>query len=399
MAQQNAEREDRVSAIYFDFTSDVVDAFPLTELSAALHSQVENIVAAWMKEINAMIPATDRLAFNELADNVPKILAALADAVGSKDPAVRQRLLARSPVQGITRFQQHYDARDLMAEDRLLRRHVSRHARLGLKRSLTDVESDALHMGLDLMSQQATTAFVGYQNEQLRSAAEAELRYLSFLSHDLSNNLSGVTIWLQVLKSQMQPVPELAEHVETLDTIQSAVLNTVGGMGRLLQAERLRHGGKPTEPRRVDLRTLVTNQTRQIAEQANRRGVKLLVDVPEGAAVRSDPELIALVLQNLVGNAAKFASLGTVTVRAERVDAGQGKSHWVLSVTDQGPGISPEHRERIFHAFQRGTMQGEAGVGLGLAIASRAASLLGGRLTVESTPTVGSTFSLTLPAE
>jgi signal transduction histidine kinase len=70
---------------------------------------------------------------------------------------------------------------------------------------------------------------------------------------------------------------------------------------------------------------------------------------------------------------------------------------WAIAVIDEGPGIPSDQVERIFIAFQRGTMQGEAGVGLGLAIASRAAALLGGTLTVDSAPGRGSTFTLALP--
>lgn len=388
---------DGETAIYEDFTSDLLASFPLTELSVALRAEVDRTVHEWTGEVRENIPAASRLPFDQLADTVPAILRALADAVGSDDPTVRHQLLVRSPSQGITRFQQHYDTRDLMAEDRLLRRQVSRHARRGLRRPMTETETDALHMGLDLMSQQATTAFVEHQAAQLRAAAEAELRYLSFLSHDLSNNLSGVTVWLQVLRSQLQVISDADEHLGTLDSIQQAILTTVGGMGRLLQAERLRHGGKTSEPRRVNLRSLVTNHTRQIVEHANLRGLRLVVDVPEKMSVVSDPELLALVLQNLIGNAAKFASPGTVTVRAQQDVADGGHRNLVLTVVDQGPGIPTDQCERIFQAFQRGTMQGQSGVGLGLAIASRAASLLGGRLTVESKIGVGSTFTLTLP--
>ena len=70
---------------------------------------------------------------------------------------------------------------------------------------------------------------------------------------------------------------------------------------------------------------------------------------------------------------------------------------WVLSVSDEGPGIAPEHLRNIFEAFRRGEMHGQSGVGLGLAIASRAAKLLGAELTVESKLGVGSTFRLAFP--
>ena len=71
---------------------------------------------------------------------------------------------------------------------------------------------------------------------------------------------------------------------------------------------------------------------------------------------------------------------------------------WALSVSDEGPGIAPEHRGRLFEAYVRGETHGQAGVGLGLAIAFQAARLLGATLALESTAGVGSTFRLTIPS-
>lgn len=225
-------------------------------------------------------------------------------------------------------------------------------------------EEAALHWGLDLMWQQATSAFVGHQNERLREAAEAEPKYLSFLSHALSGNLGNVTLWLQILRKRLGNAPQYAMEVSALDTAQQSIPDTMGGMGRLLQAEQKR--------------------------------LMIALDVPDGATVRTDGELLRLVLQNLIGNAIKYTDGGSVRLRAEQSDAREGG--WVLSVADDGPGIAPEHLGHIFDAFRHGDVQGQSGVGLGLTIASRAAKLLNAALTVDSAPGKGSTFRLVLPS-
>ena len=79
------------------------------------------------------------------------------------------------------------------------------------------------------------------------------------------------------------------------------------------------------------------------------------------------------------------------------VGARQDQAGWVLSVSDQGPGIAPDRVQTLFHAFTRGETHGQPGVGLGLTIASHAALLLGSELKVESTLGQGTTFSLILP--
>jgi signal transduction histidine kinase len=110
--------------------------------------------------------------------------------------------------------------------------------------------------------------------------------------------------------------------------------------------------------------------------------------------VASDPELITLVVQNFIGNAIKYSNKGTVRIRGM---CQKGSSKCQISVSDEGPGIAYEHLGRIFEAFQRGDAHGQPGVGLGLAIASQAAKLLGAEVRVESIIGVGSTFTLILP--
>ena len=172
----------------------------------------------------------------------------------------------------------------------------------------------------------------------------------------------------------------------------------MGGMGRLLQAERLRHQQAETKLGPVRLHALSGEVAGQFAQQAEQKGVTLAVEVPADAVVTSEGELIRLVLQNLVANAVKYSGRGTVRLRAEQQEDGR-KGGWALSVSDEGAGIAPEHLNHIFEAFRRGEMHGQQGVGLGLAIASRAAKLLNAELTVESKPGVGSTFRLALPVD
>jgi signal transduction histidine kinase len=132
----------------------------------------------------------------------------------------------------------------------------------------------------------------------------------------------------------------------------------------------------------------------QFAKQAATKGVEIKIDIPIGTVVESDGELLSVALQNLVGNAVKFSSVGQVRIGFED---DSNRKHRVLWVSDEGPGIAPEQMTRIFEAFKRGEVHGQHGVGLGLAIASQAANLLGAKLTVRSKVGAGSTFRVALP--
>ncbi|HEX6040533.1 sensor histidine kinase, partial [Longimicrobium sp.] len=129
---------------------------------------------------------------------------------------------------------------------------------------------------------------------------------------------------------------------------------------------------------------------------AEKRGLSLSVEVDDGMqTLRTDPGMVRQILVNLVGNATKFTLRGGITVRLY-ADSGRA----CVDVDDTGEGIAPELRERVFEPFFQAdpsTTRREGGVGLGLALSREFARLLGGDLTVRSTPGEGSTFTLSLP--
>jgi signal transduction histidine kinase len=102
-----------------------------------------------------------------------------------------------------------------------------------------------------------------------------------------------------------------------------------------------------------------------------------------------------MILQNLVGNAVKYANRGEV-----RIAVGSGaRDICRVSVIDQGPGIAPERLQQMFQAFSRGETHGQQGNGLGLSIARQAAELLGAKLWAESKVGDGTVFHLDLPVD
>ena len=108
-----------------------------------------------------------------------------------------------------------------------------------------------------------------------------------------------------------------------------------------------------------------------------------------------DEQRLTQVLLNLVGNAIKFTDAGEVRVTAKAVNG-----HFVLSVTDTGPGIPQEHQERIFEHFHQvdsSLTKAKGGTGLGLAITKDIVEMHGGRIWVESTIGKGSTFQMEIP--
>ncbi|HEV2292670.1 MAG TPA: HAMP domain-containing sensor histidine kinase [Tepidisphaeraceae bacterium] len=349
------------------------------------------IVREHEQTVDSLIPAADRLTRKQVRNSLPIVLDQIAGALESTDPAETWKITHTAVEHGVTRFHQQYDVKQLISEFRLFRRIVLEEVTEELQRELSLPEMLALATGIDLYLQQSVVAFVEFQREQLRAASEMEAKYLSYLSHDLRNNLNAVTLMLEVLHRRLKDLPEFREDAEDVAALQRSIDETVQGMDRLLQAERIRTKAVEAKFERVELKRIALHVVRQHHANAATKNIELIEAVPDHAVAQTDPDLLGVTLQNLVGNAVKYSSKGRVELGAAE------KTSWELFVADQGPGIPPEHQGRIFNAFSRGETHGQSGVGLGLTIAARAAEVIGAQLSFDSTPGAGTTFRLLLP--
>jgi signal transduction histidine kinase len=136
-----------------------------------------------------------------------------------------------------------------------------------------------------------------------------------------------------------------------------------------------------------------------IEPSALQHALAFTVRIPGGPLpVVTDARKVRQVLLNLLGNAVRYTEHGTVAFEVAPRDGGGV----AFAVRDTGVGIAPEHHARVFDPFwqvDQSHTRRRGGTGLGLAVSRRLAALLGGTLTLESAPGVGSTFTLVLPAE
>ncbi|WP_052493904.1 HAMP domain-containing sensor histidine kinase [Nitrosospira sp. NpAV] len=379
-----------------DLTLDLLayHAFPL--LASALRSRKDAVLQAWEAAVVQTLPAADALTLQNLRNSVPLILQEIADAFASEEPLTTRELIEGSKMHGESRFQGNYNMHELVVEYRLLRRIIIEQVTEAMDELLDMRSNIALNMAVDTALQSGVVRFIEHLQQQNRTTTEVQAKYLSFLSHDLRNHLHHAMLHVQLLAGRLTQVPELADSVADLESVKRAILQTTAGMDRLLQSEQLRREPVHHTAETVDLNSLLSEVASQFAYETKSKGIELDLDVPDGAQVISDEGLLTLVLQNLLGNAVKYSSGGRVKVLA-RNNSDKEDIDWVLSVSDQGPGIAPENLSHLFDAFRRGDTYGQPGIGLGLAIASEATRLLGGKLEIESELGAGSTFRLMLP--
>jgi signal transduction histidine kinase len=374
-----------------NFTLDLLANNSFPRIARILRERQGEIMRRWDDAVREVLPRADRLTLEGLRDSLPDIMEQMARALESDRPDLTLELAQMTRPHGETRFHQNFQIKEFIADFRIWRRVVTEEVFRGAGggHRLSEDETIALNMAMDTAIEGGLVAYTDHQRQQIRQAADVESRYLSFLSHDLRNNLNNTTLTLEAHVQRLREVGGFDEDIVDLEAARQSIFHTISGMEQLLQAERLSKGA--VEPRRqdVELRPLASSIVARLSRGATDKGLQLKVDVPEGARVRNDADLISLILQNLIGNAIKYSTRGTVRIKAapQSQDAG-----WTLSVTDEGPGIAPEQASRLFDAFTRGETHGQAGMGLGLSIASQAAKLVGSGLEVESTVGAGCTF-------
>jgi signal transduction histidine kinase len=234
---------------------------------------------------------------------------------------------------------------------------------------------------------------------QLAELDKLKAEFVSVASHELKTPISVVIGYLQLLEEGLYG-PLTAKQLEVLATIASQVQSLLRLVKQLLDVSRFEAGGGRVEPRQVGLSHLLDELERAFHVLALQREVTFTIErrgtLPD--EVVWDIDRVNEVLGNLLSNALKFTGKGgRVELIVEPVD------HSIqVTIHDTGVGILPEQLPHVFEKFYQADNQGSAGAagsGLGLAIAKQIVEAHGGTIACDSTPGIGTTFTLTLPTQ
>jgi signal transduction histidine kinase/DNA-binding response OmpR family regulator/streptogramin lyase len=237
-------------------------------------------------------------------------------------------------------------------------------------------------------------------NRQLAEAARAKSNFLARMSHELRTPMNGVVGMTELLARTALS----STQMRLTQTIRSSAQVLLQIVNDLLDLSKIQAGKVELESLPLDLPRLLEECTMLFAGAAEAKGVELIVCPPleDGRKLAGDPLRVRQILMNLVGNAVKFTMQGEVVVKAD-VDATQSDRAVVrITVADTGVGMDAATIAKIFEPFTQAdesTTRRFGGSGLGLAICHELAELLGGSVTVQSLPNVGSTFHVSLPLQ
>ena len=222
-------------------------------------------------------------------------------------------------------------------------------------------------------------------------AVRARDEVLGVVAHDLRNPLGAIKMYAYLLEEALPVDGPGRGHADTIRRLAGQADRLIQD---LLDVRRLEAGRLRVERIPVPAGALVASAVEMLRRGAEEKGLLLETVVPPVLPrVDADPDRIAQVLSNLLGNAVKFTPAGgRIVVRAE---AAEGEVRFTVS--DTGVGIARDDLEHLFDPFWQGRGAARMGAGLGLSIARGLVEAHGGRITVESEPGRGSTFAFTLP--
>ena len=267
--------------------------------------------------------------------------------------------------------------------------------REGLVRSDAGQPAEMQCVGRDVTGRTETERALGEARDHADAANRAKSRFLAMASHEIRTPLNGI-IGMSGLLLDTALTPEQVTYAKAVKTSGDALLSLIE---ELLDYSKIEAGKIDLEHRPFALANLIEDITELLAPRAQARKLEIAAYVDERLPTElvGDAARLRQVLLNLAGNAIKFTSTGGVALI---VEPGLAPDEISFMVRDTGIGIAPEAQARIFREFEQADeriARSYGGTGLGLSISERIVKRMGGRITLQSTPGVGSTFEVSIP--
>ncbi len=257
-----------------------------------------------------------------------------------------------------------------------------------IEREVVEVSRELHHANREL---------AGLRDRLISERADRE-ELLTVVSHELRTPVTVISGYNRLLLSEeVGPLNE--EQRRFLEESDKGCRRLSDFIGNLIEASAAERGVGVLEVCSDSLTPVIADVVASLRPLLEARGARVRLDVdPEASRARFDRVRVEQILTNLIGNAIKYASAGgRIDIETCRIRS-EGRDFVEVAVCDDGPGVAPEYRERIFQAYVRvGAEGGASGLGLGLAICKRLVEAHGGGINVTEREGGGSRFAFTLP--
>jgi signal transduction histidine kinase len=258
---------------------------------------------------------------------------------------------------------------------------------------------------VDLQRNSALLEERTHQLELARDAAEAanssKSQFLANMSHELRTPLNAIIGYSDLLIEEAEEL-DAQDLVPDLDKIRSSGKHLLGLINDVLDLSKIEAGKMEMSLETFEVRDVVSAVAAMVRPLVEKNGNVLEMSIASDVGtMHADLTRVRQILLNLLGNASKFTSKGTVSLAVTREDSKERE--WIVfAVRDTGIGMTPEQLSRLFQPFTQAdpsTTRKYGGTGLGLSISQRLSRLMNGTISVVSEPGMGSIFTVRLPVE
>jgi two-component system, OmpR family, phosphate regulon sensor histidine kinase PhoR len=366
-----------------------MDNQDLVKLFSIIKDQREELLASWRQQVR-QLPGAAELDTPTINDQVPELLDTLAEALKAGNESTETNAI--SAEHGLLRWQSGFDVTEVVAEYNFLRSCLQDAA----EGHGIELRGKTLHIVNGVFDDAIGKAVKAFETMMTIELQHRHDEHLAFLLHDLRTPLEALSLATTLLERSLS-------DQERNSGVAAAMSVLRGNVSRLSKRVRqvLSKGprfGKSFTPQFVvlKLRVQVEKVVRDLEPLAASAETEVRNEVDGQFRVYSDELLLAQILENLLANALKFTSKGTIQIGARATSDGQSTECWVK---DSGEGIPATEIDRVFERFETGAHPEQSGMGLGLAIVKEIVELHKGEIRVQSEVGKGSTFTFVLPRE
>lgn len=283
---------------------------------------------------------------------------------------------------------EHRRQRDQFTHDQRARAMGGNRVLRGIKRTGEQIPLEIGLSPLEMETGRAVMVTIVDVSERLR-AEHAYRLFLAATSHDVRNTLTAILGHVNVLASGAtgETAARSITRISSMVSGLAIVMNDMVGHARAADQQ--------VEWQTVNIRSLLAASVAEIQPQCEEKGIELAVSLPKSTRIRTDPAMLARIVQNLLVNSIRYTNAGTIELRAECAGAALR-----ITVRDTGVGIAAASLPHVFEEYYRDPVAQEMvplGTGLGLPTVKRFCEMLGGSVAIHSTPGSGTTVEIVLP--
>lgn len=328
--------------------------------------------------------------FEKLDENQLELLHALCETIG----------VGMASAQSRSRVQELLEETQAQTEELQAQQEELRTSNEELEQQTRALEAQQLDLNYKNTELMNIKKNLEVKASELEKASKYKSEFLANMSHELRTPLNGLMILSSLLKEN-KPGNLTEQQLEFAASIHNAGADLLTLINDILDLSKIEARKITVKPEPFSIKSFVSQIDQFFKPHFTTNDLQWLIHIDEEAenlAVNTDRQRLKQIIKNFISNALKFTEKGQISFN---VEYDPKKSEVLFSVIDTGIGIDEDKKELIFEAFEQedtSISRKFGGTGLGLAISKELATLLGGRITVESTKDVGSTFTLILPA-